>query len=128
MSGVVAAAAADSFPANYGRPTRTVQQLARQEPPGPGSRPGAAPAHDTNGSVGAIEMAADVAGGHGLNDQMADRLDSARATRAQLRRAMRRVTGQATRHDLPGRRDPTDHPDTRTSYHRPLHIAGIGAL
>jgi hypothetical protein len=71
MFGVVAATVADGFPANYGRLTGTVQQLARQELPVPGSRPGAAPAHHTNGSVGAIEMAAEVAGGHGLNDQMA---------------------------------------------------------
>jgi hypothetical protein len=60
MFGVVAATAADSFPANYGQLSRTVQRLARRRLPVPGSRPGAAPAHYTNGSVGAIEMAAEV--------------------------------------------------------------------
>ena len=45
-------------------------------------------------------MAAELAGGHGLNDQMADRLRLGKARRAQLGRAMRRVTGQATQHDL----------------------------
>jgi hypothetical protein len=46
MFGVAAATAADSFPANYGRLTRTVQ-------------------------VEAIEMAADVPGGHGLTTRWA---------------------------------------------------------
>jgi len=56
--------AADSFAANYGPLTRTVQQLARQGLDVPRSRLGGAPGHyPTGGPAGAIEMTAEVAGG-----------------------------------------------------------------